>query len=133
MGSLEETEPELWDRVMSVNVRRRSGSLINMSSAIAEVGFAQPSLLRWGPSLALTRSMQVDCAPFGVRVNALLTGTILTPFFERYLAESYADLEESLRSVRARQLTGELGWPEDVATRRSFLLLTSHASSWAPD
>jgi NAD(P)-dependent dehydrogenase (short-subunit alcohol dehydrogenase family) len=65
--------------------------------------------------------MQVDLAPHGVRVNALLPGTIMTPFVERYLKESYADPEEGRRSIRSRQLGGELGTPEDVAYAALYL------------
>jgi NAD(P)-dependent dehydrogenase (short-subunit alcohol dehydrogenase family) len=65
--------------------------------------------------------MQVDCAPYGVRVNAVMPGTIHTPFVDRYLEASYADPEEGLRAIRARQLTGELGRPEDVAAAILFL------------
>jgi Dehydrogenases with different specificities (related to short-chain alcohol dehydrogenases) len=71
--------------------------------------------------LALTKSMQVDLAPHGVRVNALLPGTIMTPFVERYLEESYDDPEEGRRSIRSRQLTGELGAADDVARAALFL------------
>lgn len=38
--------------------------------------------------------MQVDYAPYNIRVNALLPGTILTPFVKQYLRQSYADPEE---------------------------------------
>jgi NAD(P)-dependent dehydrogenase (short-subunit alcohol dehydrogenase family) len=69
----------------------------------------------------MTKSMQVDCAPFGVRVNALMPGTILTPFVERYLRESYANYEDGLNSIRKRQLGGELGRPEDVAYAALYL------------
>src|SRR5438093_384925 len=74
-----------------------------------------------GAVLAMTRSMQVDLAPHGVRVNALLPGTILTPFVERYLKESYSDPEEGLATIRKRQLSHELGRPEDVAAAALFL------------
>jgi NAD(P)-dependent dehydrogenase (short-subunit alcohol dehydrogenase family) len=65
--------------------------------------------------------MQVDLAPHGVRVNALQPGTIMTPFVERYLHESYADIEEGRRSIRSRQLTEDLGTPDDVAQAALFL------------
>src|SRR2546429_2997459 len=74
-----------------------------------------------GAVLSMTKSMQVDLAPHGVRVNAILPGTILTPFVERYLRESYADPEEGMRVLRARQLTDELGRPEDVAYAALYL------------
>jgi NAD(P)-dependent dehydrogenase (short-subunit alcohol dehydrogenase family) len=90
---------------------------------VAETGLARriSYAASKGAVLALTRSMQVDCAPYGVRVNAVLPGTIHTPFVDRYLEASYADPEEGLRSIRARQLTGELGRPEDVANAILYL------------
>ena len=138
IGDVGETTVEQWDQVMRVNVRsvflmsravvpgmqeRRSGAVVNVSSAIAETGLARriSYAASKGAVLALTRSMQVDCAPYGVRVNAVLPGTIHTPFVDRYLEASYADPEEGLRSIRARQLTGELGRPEDVANAILYL------------
>ena len=138
VGDVLETEPELFDRVMKVNVRgvylmsravvphmiaQKSGSVINMSSGIAEIGLARrvSYAASKGAVMAMTRSMQVDLAPHGVRVNALLPGTILTPFVERYLAESYSDPEEGMASIRKRQLSPDLGRPEDVAAAALFL------------
>jgi len=48
-----------------------------------------------------------------------LPGTIMTPFVENYLRTSYADPEEGRRSIRSRQLSGDLGSPEDVAQAAS--------------
>jgi NAD(P)-dependent dehydrogenase (short-subunit alcohol dehydrogenase family) len=138
VGNLEETTLDAWERVMRVNVRgvfvmsravaptmiaQGSGSIVNMSSAIAETGLARrvSYAASKGAVLALTKSMQVDLAPHGVRVNALMPGTIMTPFVERYLSESYADPEEGRRSIRSRQLSGDLGTPEDVAHAALYL------------
>jgi len=138
VGDVTETTPDVFDRVMRVNVRgvflmsravvphmisRRKGSIINMSSCIAEIGLARrvSYAASKGAVLAMTKSMQVDLAPHGIRVNALLPGTILTPFVERYLKESYADPEEGMASIRKRQLSDELGRPEDVAFAALYL------------
>jgi NAD(P)-dependent dehydrogenase (short-subunit alcohol dehydrogenase family) len=138
VGTVEETSLDLWERVMAVNVRgvflvARSvlpvmvaagrGSIINMSSTIAEIGLARRAsyAASKGAVLALTRQMQADYAQHGIRVNALLPGTIHTPFVDRYLAESYDDPAAGLAALRQRQLTGDLGKPEDVAAAALFL------------
>ena len=138
IGKLHVTSDELWDRVMDVNVRgvflvsravlpimlaRRAGSIINMSSCIAEIGLRERASYgaSKGAVLALTRCMQADYAKDGIRVNALLPGTIHTPFVDRYLRESYTDPEDGLRQIRERQLTGELGSAEDVAYAALYL------------
>jgi len=138
VGDVMETEPDLFDRVMRVNVRgvyltsravvpymikQKSGSIINMSSCIAEIGLARrvSYAASKGAVLSMTKSMQVDLAQHGIRVNALLPGTILTPFVERYIKESYKDPEEGYASIRKRQLTSDLGRPEDVASAALYL------------
>jgi NAD(P)-dependent dehydrogenase (short-subunit alcohol dehydrogenase family) len=104
-------------------IKQRSGSIVNMSSCIAEIGLARrvSYAASKGAVLAMTKSMQVDLAMHGIRVNALLPGTILTPFVERYLKDSYANIEEGMASIRKRQLSSELGKPEDVAFAALYL------------
>ena len=138
VGALHEIDPEQWDRIMAINVKgvfipskyvvphmmqRRSGSIINMSSCIAEIGLARRAAYAAskGAVLALTKSMQVDYAAYHIRVNALLPGTILTPFFEDYLKKSYDDPEQAIAALKTRQLSGDLGRPEDVAKAALFL------------
>jgi len=138
VGVLHETSVELWDRVFAVNVRgvflvaravlptmiaAGRGSIINMSSTIAEIGLANRAsyAASKGAVLALTRQMQADYAANGIRVNALLPGTIHTPFVDRYLAESYDDPVAGLEILKKRQLTGDLGRPEDVAAAALYL------------
>ncbi|OPA76964.1 short-chain dehydrogenase [Paenibacillus selenitireducens] len=138
VGRLHEIEEEAWDRVININIKgvflpskyvlphmmeAKSGSIINMSSCIAEIGLAQRGSYSTtkGAVLALTKSMQVDYAPYNIRVNALLPGTILTPFVEDYLKKSYDNPEEAYASLKTRQLSGDLGRPEDVAQAALFL------------
>jgi NAD(P)-dependent dehydrogenase (short-subunit alcohol dehydrogenase family) len=138
VGTVEETSLDLWERVMAVNVRgvflvakavlpvmvaAHGGSVINMSSTIAEIGLARRAsyAASKGAVLALTRQMQADYAVHGIRVNALLPGTIHTPFVDRYLEASYDDPAAGLEQLKARQLTGDLGAPEDVASAALFL------------
>ncbi|MCZ8513486.1 glucose 1-dehydrogenase [Paenibacillus filicis] len=138
VGAIHEVEPDAWDRVININIRgvflpckyviphmmdRKDGSVINMSSCIAEIGLARRASYSAtkGAVLALTKSMQVDYAPSGIRVNALLPGTVLTPFVEDYLRNSYDDIEQGYESLKKRQLSGDLLRPDDVAKAALFL------------
>lgn len=137
IGRLHELGEEEWDRIMRVNVKgvflpskyvlphmmnQQAGTIINMSSCIAEIGLAERASYATtkGAVLSLTKSMQVDYAAYNIRVNALLPGTIFTPFVEDYLSKS-ADPEAAISKVKTRQLSGELGKPEDVANAALFL------------
>src|SRR2546428_13937445 len=110
VGDLLETDPDLFDRVMRVNVRgvylmsraavpqmikQRSGSIINMSSCIAEIGLARrvSYAASKGAVFAMTKSMQVDVAPYCIRVHALLPGPYYKHLSERYMHESYPEPE----------------------------------------
>jgi NAD(P)-dependent dehydrogenase (short-subunit alcohol dehydrogenase family) len=138
VGYLHEVPREVWDTAFSVNVtgvylvsravvpimlRQQSGVIINMSSAVADTGLLRRAVYAAtkGAVLAMTKSMQVDYAPHGIRVNALLPGTILTPFVEDYLKRSYDDPQQAMDALKKRQLGGELGSPEDVAYAALFL------------
>ncbi|MFF2089826.1 SDR family NAD(P)-dependent oxidoreductase [Paenibacillus sp. NPDC058174] len=138
VGAIHELEPEAWDRVIRVNLRgvflpckhilpymmeRKSGAIINMSSCVAEIGLARRASYSAskGAVLALTKSMQVDYAKYNIRVNALLPGTIMTPFVEQYLQSAYEDPVAAIEAIKTRQLSGELGRPEDVANAALFL------------
>ncbi|MBU8877575.1 glucose 1-dehydrogenase [Bacillus sp. FJAT-29790] len=138
VGALHETSEESWDKVTNVNIKgvflpskfvlphmmkRKDGVIINMSSCIAEIGLSQRAAYSAtkGAILALSKSMQVDYAPYNIRVNAILPGTILTPFVENYLKNSYENAEDALNNIKKRQLSGDLGRPEDVAKAALFL------------
>ena len=138
VGALHDVPEELWEKVMAVNltgvyrvckaflptmIAQRGGSIINMSSSIVYTGLLRRAAYSAtkGAILAMTKSMQVDYAPYNIRVNALLPGTIYTPFVEQYLRESYNNPEEAKERLRRRQLAPELGTPEDVAYAALYL------------
>ena len=136
IGKIHELSLDSWNRVMNVNVNgvflvskyvvqkmlNRGGSIINMSSCVAEIGLEDRVLYAAtkGAVLAMTKSMQVDYASHNIRVNALLPGTIYTPFVENYLAAA-ENPEEVLEGIKKRQLSDELGKPMDVAQAALYL------------
>lgn len=133
VGTLDATSEEEWDRVMRVNVkgvyfacrsvipvmiRQKSGCIINMASGASVLGLPQRAAYTAskGAVYSLTRSMQVDYVQYGIRVNALVPGTIYTPFVEGYLKRHYSEtMDQAIESLKKRQLCGRLGTPEDVA------------------
>lgn len=147
VGALHEVPREVWDRVLAVNLtgvylvskvfvpimlQQRSGSVINMSSSIVHTGLLRRAAYSAtkGAILAMTKSMQVDCASYGVRVNALLPGTIFTPFVEKYIRESYDDPTETIEGLKKRQLANELGTPDDVAYAALYLASDESRYVW---
>ncbi len=138
IGRIHEINDELWNNVFSVNVtgiflmcrhvipvmmKQRKGSVINMSSSVAKMGLARRAAYSAtkGAILSMTKSMQVDYAPYNIRVNALLPGTVITPFVHDYLKKSYEDPAKAIKELTKRQLASDLGTPEDVAWAAVYL------------
>lgn len=137
IGVLHEIELEDWKNVINVNIngiflvskyviphmiKQQGGSIINMSSCIAEIGLANRAsyAATKGAVLSLTKSMQVDYAKDNIRVNALMPGTIFTPFVEDYLSRD-PNPDAAIQTIKSRQLGGELGKPIDVAYAALYL------------
>jgi NAD(P)-dependent dehydrogenase (short-subunit alcohol dehydrogenase family) len=72
--------------------------------------------------VALTRSMAVDLAPRGVRVNVICPGTVYTPLMEPMLrARGGGDLAAGLALTTAKYPLGRLGTPGEIAAVALFL------------
>ena len=120
-----------WDLVMNVNLkaafnltkiisrgmlRRRAGSIINISSVVGVMGNAGQVNYAAAKAglIGLTKSAAKELAPRGVRVNAVAPGFIET--------QMTADLPKQARDVLLAQIPlGALGQPEDIATVIRFL------------
>jgi NAD(P)-dependent dehydrogenase (short-subunit alcohol dehydrogenase family) len=74
---------------------------------------------------AAVRSLAIELAPKGVRVNAICPSNVKTPLYDAGAAEING--EEALNSLLSRQVLG-LGMPEQIAEVAAFLL--SDASSF---
>ena len=138
VGRIDEISDQTWNRVLSINLtgvfllsravlphmmESGSGNIINMSSSIAEHGLARRAAYAAtkGAILSMTKSMQVDYAPYNIRVNALMPGTVLTPFVKNYIKTSYKNEQEALENLKKRQLSNSLGDPYDIAMAAVYL------------
>ena len=138
-GSVADATDEDWDRSFAVNAKgtflcsraaARSmlasggGSIINQGSVAALVGVANFAsyCAAKGAVVALTRSMSVDLAPRGIRVNVICPGTVYTPLMEPMLrARGGGDMEAGLALTVAKYPIGRLGTPEEIAAVALFL------------
>jgi len=111
-ASIAETTPELWRRVIDINLTgcfngcraaftlmapQRAGRIINMSSVAAHRGAADG--LAYTASKAgivgLTRRLAVDAGPLGITVNAICPGVIQTNI-RRNSAEVLGDIAPAM-------------------------------------
>lgn len=129
-----EITPDNWDRIMAVNLRGQflvaqavakqmvaagsGGVIVNMSSTNGLVGEEQYAHYNAskGGILLLTKTMALELGKFGIRVNALCPGYILTPLnreiYSPQVVQTYID--EKIPLKRA-------GQAEDVAAAYAFL------------
>jgi NAD(P)-dependent dehydrogenase (short-subunit alcohol dehydrogenase family) len=132
-----ETSEEAWDRVLGTNLKgiylvsraalphmlaQRRGSIVNVASQLALVGaknFAAYTASKGGV-VSLTRSMALDHAQDGVRVNALCPGAIDTPLLRRQF-ENRTGPQGTLDDLARLHPVGRLGRPEEIAQAAVFL------------
>lgn len=99
-------------------VQQRHGSVINVASMIGKVGLAdRPGYTASkGGLIQLTRTMALEWAPFGVRVNALCPGPFATEINTPVLND-----EEASRAFVSRIPLGRWGRPEEIGPAAVFL------------
>ncbi len=98
---------------------RGSGAIVNMSSMAGVLGLAPRNAYSAAKAgiQTMTRTLACEWAAGGVRVNALAPGYLLTPFFEKLMAEGKLDGA----AVRRRTPAGRFGAAEDAANAMVFL------------
>lgn len=130
-GMVQDTSPEEWDRVFSVNVKgmflcsraavplmlkNRSGSIVNIGSmwgesgASCEVAYSASKAAVSG----FTKALAKELAPSGIRVNCVSPGVIDTQMNRRLS-------EEDIQALAENTPLGRIGSPEEVAKTICFL------------
>jgi meso-butanediol dehydrogenase / (S,S)-butanediol dehydrogenase / diacetyl reductase len=139
--SLDETSESEWDLLMGVNLKSilwttkygiealksSKGCILNTSSMVGELGqnnHAAYAASKGGLN-ALTKSMALDYAPFGIRVNAVSPAGVWTPMLRSWATQQQDpnSIEKYLDEIHA------LGYcPEgDVIADASVFLLSDDA------
>jgi NAD(P)-dependent dehydrogenase (short-subunit alcohol dehydrogenase family) len=132
--SVLETDGEVWDRVMAINLKGMvwvckhgvpkliasgGGAIVNIGSTSALLGDTVPQdayTASKGAVIALTRSLAVQLAPQGVRANCIHPGFVMTPMQAAKTA-SQEWIDEVCRSIPL----GRLAQPRDVVNAALFL------------
>jgi NAD(P)-dependent dehydrogenase (short-subunit alcohol dehydrogenase family) len=130
-----------WDRVMSINLKgvwlcmkheirqmlkKGKGAIVNTSSMTAVKPL--PNIAAYVASKAgvsgLTKAAALEYTKFGIRVNAICPGTILTPFVERRIGGD----PQVEAQFKAAMLVGRFGTAEEIA--EAVLWLCSDSASF---
>ena len=138
-GDLLSTTEPAWDEILTSNVKsvflcskavlpgmmaRQDGVVVNMGSVwgLAAGSHAAAYCASKGAIIALTRSMAVDYAKHGVRVNVLCPGGVETPMIDRYAAALPSVSPTAARNfLKTGHPMGRLADPVEIARAALFL------------
>ena len=136
-----EMTDEDWHTIMETNVKgvfvvaravarrmmaQKSGCIINMSSASAAVPERDKVVYASskGAVMQFTKGLALELAPYGIRVNAIAPGYMMTPLVKGYLE---GDAERRGR-ILSRIALGRVGQPEEIGG--ALVFLASGAASY---
>jgi len=143
-GTVATIDEALWDKVFDVNVKgcyfwmhetlphmiaAGRGSIILLGSqlVISSGGNNAAYIASKGAIAALAKTMAVDHAQHGIRVNVLMPGVIDTPM-SRHSLKRYEDVVATRERWENRHAMRRFGLPEEVA--KAALFLASDDSSF---
>lgn len=133
--ALEEVSEEDFDRVLAVNAKsvyltarslvphfksRKSGAILNVAST---AGVSPRPQLNWynaskGWMITATKTMAVELAPDGIRVNAINPVAGETPLLKSFMGEDTPEIRAKFLSTIP---LGRFSTPEDMGAAATFL------------
>lgn len=139
-GDVVETEPEVWNRCMAINVgsvylvaraviplmrQRGGGCILNLASVqgyACQKGVAAYATSK-GAIHSLTRALALDHAKDHIRVNSISPGSVRTPMLATAAAHFSPGLstDEVFARFGAAHPLGRIGTPEEIAELAAFL------------
>jgi NAD(P)-dependent dehydrogenase (short-subunit alcohol dehydrogenase family) len=135
-GTIEQTDPEAWDRLMRVNLRgpflcakyalpalrERRGTIINIASV--DGYWAEPGLAAYcaskGGLMALTRAIAVDHGHEGIRCTAICPSYVRTDMLEQFF-DAQPRPDDARADAAALHPLDRLSEPEEVASLAAWL------------
>lgn len=144
-----ELEDGEWDRVIRVTLTgtfyccraagrimegQESGAIVNISSINGQNPAALVAAYNAAKEgvISLTRTLALELAAYGVRVNAVCPGPVYTAFNRSNMAQRSKTLglteEKMIERIRSAIPLGRWGEPEDIANGVAFLC--SPAAGW---
>jgi NAD(P)-dependent dehydrogenase (short-subunit alcohol dehydrogenase family) len=142
---IEEMSVSDWDEIMAVNLRapfvlskcafelmkaRGGGSIVNITSTAAKRAWSNASAYhasKWG-LLGLSHAMHVEGRPHGIKVTAIVSGGMRTPF----LLDRFPDLDPAVLqepSTVARTVVFALTQPAESVIPE-LMIMPMRESSW---
>jgi 2-hydroxycyclohexanecarboxyl-CoA dehydrogenase len=136
-GFFAQTTPEIWQKVIAVNLNgvlnctfaalpgmqeAGYGRMVNIASEAGRVGSKGSAVYSAakGGVIAFTKVMAREGARFGITANAIAPGPIETPLLMR--AKEFGEVgEKIIETMKAGTQLRRLGQPEEVAAAVAFL------------
>lgn len=134
--TVEDTSESEWDATLDTNLkgafllakyalpalRRTQGTIVNVSSYAGLVGFKGTAAYAASKAalINLTRSMALDHAHEGIRINCICPGSVETDMIHQAW-EEYGDFNEARRLWESKHPLGRIATPQEIAAAILFL------------
>ena len=149
MAAVVELTDQEWDRVLNVTLTgtfyccraagrimecQESGSIVNVASINGQNPAALVAAYNVAKAgvISLTRTLALELAAYGVRVNAVSPGPVYTDFNKTVMAQRCESLDvsedEMIERVRKAIPLGRRGQSEDIANQVAYLC--GDAAGW---